>query len=196
LNVLGRPNPAFPAARNEIRKWAISCKLSLDPKLPPSIAPTSRQADNWRPLFAIADDLGYGDAARAAAVTLLANRPDEDLGVTLLINIRSIFQRLGIDRIISARLIEELLALDESMWIDWRGPNDDRPPHKLNQSELSRLLKPFRIRPRTIRLASHPTARGYHLSQFESVWEAYCPAADTPTQPSKIIHLANGRADT
>src|SRR5262249_6680244 len=145
-----------------------------------------------------ADRLGCGDAARAAAVILTANRPDEDPGVVLLSDIRSIFDQRGIDRISSAALIEQLLALDDGMWGDWRGPNDDRPPRKLNQSELSRLLRPFSIRPRTIRLSqTGTTARGYLRAWFESTWAAYCPPlADTPTQPSEIIRLAPTGSDT
>src|SRR5262245_20196080 len=102
--------------------------------MPPSFR--NRVADNWRVLFAIADDLGHGEAARAAAITLSANRPDEDPGVVLLGDIQTIFWRLGVDRIASAVLIEVLLELDDRMWADWRGVNDDRPPRKLSQSEL------------------------------------------------------------
>jgi hypothetical protein len=130
-------------------------------------------------------------------VTLTANRPDEDPGVVLLSDIRGIFDQQGIDRISSAALIERLLALDDGMWGDWRGPNDDRPPRKLNQSELSRLLRPFSIRPRTIRPAQGgSTSRGYMRAWFETAWAAYCPPADTPTQPSKTIQLVHTQSDT
>jgi Protein of unknown function (DUF3631) len=110
-------------------------------------------------------------------------------------DIRRIFLARGIDRITSATLIEALLALDEGFWADWRGPNDDRPPRKLNQSDLSRLLRPFQIRPRSIRLGDR-TARGYMREWFESAWASYCPPADTATQPSKVIHLAKAQSDT
>jgi hypothetical protein len=195
LTRLDEENPAFPAARAEFRKWAATCTLAPDPAMPASLR--NRAADNWRVLLAIADDLGHGEAARAAAVTLAANRPDEDASVVLLSNIRSIFDRRGVDRISSKLLIEELLALDDGMWGDWRGPNDDRPPRKLNQSELSRLLRPFFIRPRTIRPAQGgPTSRGYMRAWFESAWAAYCPPADTSTQPSKFIRLAPTGSNT
>jgi len=55
------PNdPTFLAARGEIGKWAVTCQLAPDPVMPPELA--NRAADNWRPLLAIADDLGHGDA--------------------------------------------------------------------------------------------------------------------------------------
>jgi len=198
MTLLDEYSPVFPAARAEIRKWAESCKLASDPKMPPSLR--NRAVDNWRVLLAIADDLGRGDEARAAAVALCANRPDEDAGVVLLTDIRNIFLSSDIDRIASATLIEALRNLDDGMWADWRGPNDDRPPRKLNQADMARLLRPFGIRPRTIwplqRRPDSKSARGYLREQFKPAWDAYCPPADTPTQPSKIIHLPTSRSNT
>ena len=94
---------------------------------------------------AIADDLGHGEAARSAAIKLSSNCLYEDAGVMLLSDIRSVFQVLGKDRIASAVLVEALLGLDDGIWGEWRGPNDDRLPRKLNESELARLLRPFQI---------------------------------------------------
>jgi len=145
----------------------------------------NRAADNWRVLLAIADNLGHGEAARCAATKLASNRLDEDPGVVLLGDIRNLFQAWRVDRIASATLVEALLALDDSFWNEWRGPNDDRPPRKLTQGELARMLRPFEIWPRTIwstqRRRGDNSRRGYLRSQFETAWRAYCPSADTPT---------------
>jgi hypothetical protein len=116
-------DPAYVAAREEIRKWAATCSLALHPEMPPELR--NREADNWRVLLSIADDLGHGEAARSAAVMLCANRPDEDPGVTLLGDIRGVFQALGVDRIASSALVKELIGLDDGRWNEWRGPNDD-----------------------------------------------------------------------
>jgi hypothetical protein len=120
----------------------------------------------------------------------LRHRPDEDPGVVLLADIRTVFGARGVDRITSLALIEALLGLQDNFWNEWRGP---RPPRKLTQDELSRLLRPFGIGPKTIwparRRLGDRSGRGYLRSQFEQAWHAYCPAADTPTQPSKIIQL-------
>jgi hypothetical protein len=92
-----------------------------------------------------------------------------------------------------ARDMQALIGLDDSLWSEWRGPSDDRPSRKLTQGELSRLLRPFDIRRKTIwpvhRRLGDKSSRGYLRSQFEATWRAYCPSADTPTQPSKIISL-------
>jgi hypothetical protein len=109
--------------------------------------------------LSIADSFGYGEAARAAATALSADRLDEDVGVQLLIAVRTIFQAGEIDRIGSAALVEQLIGLDEGRWGEWRR----RPGDK--------------------------SSRGYVRSQFKQAWAAYCASADTPTQSSKIIRL-------
>ena len=188
---LDESDPAFPAVRAEIRAWAQSCSLARDPEMPSSLR--NRAADNCRPLLAIADALGHGEAARTALLKLYSNRPDEDPGVSLLADIRKVFLARGVDRIGSKDLVEAMLELEDAVWAEWRGVNDDRPPHKLIRSELARLLQPFGIRSKTIwPLARRPgdrSCRGYTRDQFEAAWAAYCPTADTATQPSKIIGL-------
>ena len=193
LEQLDEHDPRFAAARAEIQKWAATCTLARETEMPPELH--NRAADNWRVLLAIADDLGHGEAARAAAVAHSVNRLDEDPGVILLADIRTVFNSqwgsLG-NRITSANLIEELLALD-SLWNDWRGLRDDRPARKLNQSELARLLRPFDIRPRTIwpvrRRPDAKSGKGYLREQFEAVWASYCPPDGTPAHSSEVIHL-------
>ena len=145
LEQLDEHDPRLAAARTEIQKWAATCTLAREPEMPPELH--NRAADNWRALLAIADDLGHGEDARAAAIALSINRLDEDPGVILLTDIRSVFDALGVDRLTSAALVEALLALEDSLWHDWRGLHDDRPARKLSQSELARLLRPFNIRP-------------------------------------------------
>jgi hypothetical protein len=193
LRRLDEADPAFRWARQALRDWATNVQLAADPEMPPSLR--NRTADNWRPLLSIADSFGYGEAARAAAIALSADRPDEDPGVVLLHDIRTIFNAWGVDRIASAALVEQLIGLDDGIWHDWRGPRDDQLPRKLSKGELGRLLRPFGIRTKTIwpsqRRPGDKSGRGYLRSQFEAGWQAYCPPNDTPTQSSKIINLAN-----
>jgi hypothetical protein len=191
LKQLDEHDPRLAAARIEIQKWAATCTLAREPEMPAELH--NRAADNWRPLLAIADDLGHGEAARTAAIALSVNRLDEDPGVILLTDIRNAFDSLGTDRIGSAELIALLLAFDDSHWNEWRGSNDDRPARKLNQSELARMLRTFEIRPHTIwpvpRRPRDNSCRGYLRSQFETAWAAYCPSSDTPTQSAGNIRL-------
>jgi hypothetical protein len=192
LEQLDENSPVFSRSRAEIEKWAATCKLNPKPEMPAKLH--NRPADNWRVLLTIADDLGRGKEARAAAIALSAQRPDEDPGVLALIDIRAIFSQRRIDRITSVELVEELVGIDGSMWHAWGGPKDDRPPHKLTQAELAALLRPFHIHPRTVRPRGGRrergnSARGYMRSQFKAAWEAYCSADDTPTHSNNVIGL-------
>ena len=109
----------------------------------------------------------------------------------LLTDIRTIFDARGADRMASAVLLEALIRLDDGDWGEWRGVNGDRQPRKLTQSQLAQLLRPFRIRPKTIwpahRQAGDTSSRGYMRSQFVAAWDAYCSPGDTP---SKVIRLS------
>lgn len=173
---------ATGALRYEIRKWADTCKLNPEPELPLNW----RAGDNWRPLLAIADDLGRSEEARKAALVLSGGLPDEDSALLLLLDIRTIFDTLGVDRISSADLLDKLHALEDSIWLEWRGPNDDQHPHELTPNELARMLGGsrlgggFGIRPHTIwppggRNVRGPSRKGYRRQDFEAAWAAYCP---------------------
>jgi hypothetical protein len=200
LQRLDEFDPTFPKVRALIQRWASHCNLDPDPKMPHELH--NRAADNWRVLLAIADDLKHGadgarhdQLARATAVALNAYMLDEDLAVVALTDIRYVFNERSVDRISSADLVVALHALD-SLWLDWRGPKDDRPPHKLNQSELARLLRPFNIRPRSIwpahrrRSDKHlKSQKGYWCADFEKAWGAYCPGTGTPAHAGEVIPL-------
>ena len=189
LQRLDESDPSFPATRDLLQKWAATCTLAQDRTM------TLREGDNWRVLLAIADALGHGEAARAAEAALNAGRMDEDPGVKLLTDIRAVFDTNVIDRIWSAALVETLVAFEDGFWNEWRGLRDDRVSRKLTQGELARLLRMFTIRPRTVRIGKE-TRQGYYRHQFEAAWRAYCSAANTSTQPSKIKHLHKPRSNT
>jgi hypothetical protein len=178
--------PEWAAAREQIQKWAATCALEDDPEMPPSLH--NRAADNWRVLLSIADSLSHGEAARSAACELSANRPDEDPGVVLLNDILTVFVTKHVDRIASAELVNELIAVND-FWTDWR---DERPGRKLTQGDLGRLLRPFHIRPKSIwpvdRTPSSRSRKGYTRDQFEAAWRSYC-SGGTPAQPKETIRL-------
>ena len=185
-----RNDPAFSIARELIIKWRATASLNLDPEMPsPLCSPRNpRLTDNCRPLVAVADTFGLGEAARAALIELCAGLPNSDSGVQALQDIRAV----SFDRISKRALVEALRETEH--WDTWRGPNDQGAAHPLNSSELSRLLRRFGIRARTIwpipRLPNSKSFSGYHRADFEQAWADHCPENDTPTHSSKIIALA------
>jgi uncharacterized protein DUF3631 len=174
-----------------LHAWAKSATLNLDPEMPLELR--NRAADNWRPLIAIADLCGddYGRQAREAAIAMSGDTfLDEDPIVALLKDIRHVFNARGTDLIPSRELIDELAAPDDSPWGDWRGPIGDQQPHRLTQSELKRLLRPFHIRPRSIwprkRTSCANSTIGYQRQNFEEAWRAYCQSANERPQRAQL----------
>jgi hypothetical protein len=175
-------------SREQFQLFAQTCQLKRNPDIPPAL--DDRAADNWRPLLAIADALGHGDKARAAAERLCAARPlDEDPAVVCLTDIRKVFDTSKRDRITSIALVLALRDLEDRPWNEWRGRHSDRAPHPLTQRELAELLSDFEIYPRTVwPLGSRRGKRsrsGYYRSQFEQAWRDYCLQSHTPTHPQK-----------
>src|SRR5262249_30787398 len=99
--------------RRKLARWTADNFDTLkrcDPKLPESAF--NRLADNWRPLFAIAEVAG-GDWPRrcAEAFTKLTSTDDLDahgIGSLVLAGVAEIFNQAGADQIPSAVLVEEL----------------------------------------------------------------------------------------
>ena len=134
--------------------------------------------------------------ARDAAVAFARTHPDEDAQVLLLQDIRSIFDQRSVDRMTSIALVAALNDIDDGLWCEWRGPHGNQQPRRLSPGELALLLKPFRIRPRSIwplhRTAETKSGKGYMRAWFEQAWRSYCDGgADdgTGSQPSTFRHL-------
>jgi hypothetical protein len=180
---------AFIIAREAIQKWAARCKLARDPEMPAGFR--GHRCDNWRPLLAIADDLGYGESARAAAVALASDRQYENQHKTLLIDIRTVFDRYNKDRLrTKAELIPALAGLEDSIWSEWTGLDGTAAPHLLTQGDIGRLLRPFGIKSKTLwppqRGAGTKSESGYYRAQFEAAWASYCQPTATQPHHSKI----------
>jgi hypothetical protein len=150
-----------------------------DPKMP-EVA-FNRLADNWRPLFAIAETAG-GDWPKRAAIAFdkLTRRQDSEaqgLGVMLLTDIQQVFagewpsppegQRpLPIERIFSKELVRLLCEMEEHPWAEaQRG----KP---MNERWLARQLGRFDIHSKTLRIGDE-RAKGYESAHFIRAFERY-----------------------
>jgi putative DNA primase/helicase len=133
----------------------------------------NRARDNWRPLIAIADAAGGH-----WAVQLSGSAEDPSIGVQLLKDIREIFRS---ERLSSDELRRALKELEDRPWADY---SDGNP---ISQRQIAKLLKPFGITPKSIRLGPHDTPKGYMAAHFEDAFARYLPPipppAATPPQP-------------
>jgi hypothetical protein len=141
----------------------------VEPPIPDELG--DRAADGWEPLLAIADAAGgsWPDRARRAAVIIHgASVPvDESRGITLLGDLRSIFTDRDVERLWTADVIEALVAIEESPWGDVRGK-------EVTPTYLAKLLRPFGIKPKPIRIGEE-VQRGYFREDLTDAWSRYLP---------------------
>jgi putative DNA primase/helicase len=147
---------------------------NCDPQLPETAF--NRVADNWRPLFAVAEVAGGDWPNRAReAFTRLTSTDDLEargIGTTLLADIADIFTASNIDKIFSAQLCDELAAIEGRPWAEW-----GRQRKPISKNQLATQLRRFSVSPHEIRIGDK-TGRGYELADFEDAFLRYL--ADTP----------------
>jgi hypothetical protein len=157
-----------------------------EPHIPDELS--DRQADVWEPLFAIADLAGgeWPERARRAAVTLAARGSDgeESIRSRLLAAVKAVFDADGGDAVFTTRLIEGIAERDDEFSTWWHPPSDDKEgkPAPWATRELGRLLRPFDIRSRSLRVGTR-TAKGYRRDAFEEAWNRYLP----PSPPENAV---------
>jgi hypothetical protein len=146
---------------------------SLDPKMPDGAF--NRLADNWRPLYAIAEIAG-GDwlkrvAELFARLTSSNDLDAQDLGTLLLGDIAEIFQKEGTDKLPSFELSEMLAAIEGRPWAEW-----GKHRKGISPNQLAIQLRRFGVFPKGIRVGDE-TPRGYELASFKEAFDRYLPAA-------------------
>jgi hypothetical protein len=144
---------------------------STHPALPSNL--NDRAGDIWEPLLALADAAGgpWPDLARQAAGALTANSMESSPITSLLIDILTQFITTREDRIFSRHL---LAALNESPERPWSAMKNGR---EISEHWLSQQLRPYGIRPRTIR-QGELTAKGYSRNDMVDVFRRYIPRSE------------------
>jgi putative DNA primase/helicase len=149
------------------RKLARWCRdnfaalLSCRPKMPSTAH--NRLADNWRPLFAIAEVVG-GDWPRLVLeafmkLTARQNRDAQSVGVNLLNDIRQVFARSGRDRFHSKELVAALCGSADSPW------SEAHAGKAITENWLCRQLRRFGIDSHNVRIEERQ-AKGFELGDF------------------------------
>jgi putative DNA primase/helicase len=172
---LDRLDSACHTIRRRAARWAndhIDALREADPDVPAIL--NDRAADNWRALLAIAEEAGEGwsERARLAAVRLTGGEttsPDDSPGVLLLTDIRQFFADKGVSRVRSKEILSWLHQREGAPWGDWRHGQPITP------RSLTRLLEPFHIAPKVLRIGA-TIHRGYELDQFVDAFSRYLPA--------------------
>ena len=128
----------------------------------------NRVADNWRPLFAIADTIGsdWPERIREAAA-ILAPRESQSIGPMLLADIKALFDDKAVDRFWSQEICDDLAAIEGRPWAEF-----GKAKKPITKNQLAKLLDEFHIQPDTVRQGGK-TLKGYYLSQFAEAFERY-----------------------
>jgi hypothetical protein len=158
-------------------RWAADNLNALeraDPGVPAQLH--DRAADAWLPLLAVADAAGgeWPERARKVAIELTVGEDAETTREMLLRDIQAAFQTGNVDRLSSEDLIAYLIGLDDRPWAEINRGNP------LTKVSLAGLLKPFKIRPGTMRLDNGRTPKGYYSHAFEDVFARYLPDISEP----------------
>jgi hypothetical protein len=179
--------PEAARLRERVERFASESVEALStarPDLPDQL--DDRGQDAAEPLLAIAD-LAGGDwpaRARQALVELRGgvDVDDESSGVRLLADIRQVFG--AADRLATTELLNGLSALEEAPWGDWHG----RP---LTSRALAKLLRPYGVKSRSVRVADDSTPKGFQREQFEDAWKRYLSS-----NPPEKRHNATTRSQS
>jgi hypothetical protein len=117
-----------------IQNWASNIVLNQEPDM---AGLDNRFADLWRPLFAIAEYFDRLDIVHTIAQGMVAEYVVHSDGTQLLIDTRTIFDELKIDRIERLHLLHELHKFDR--WNEWGRPSP------LTKNEMLSILRSYRV---------------------------------------------------
>jgi hypothetical protein len=167
---------AAPIA-DQLVAWApgaVDSLRAMRPAFPDGLR--DRAEDVLEPLLAIADLAGepWPTRARAAAVTLLGNRPvqHDSMAVQLLADIRVAFANAGMPELLASKdLRASLIALEDRPWAAW-----GRHEKPISGVAVANLLGSFHIAPTDpVRIQGKPE-RAYRRQDFDDAWARYLPA--------------------
>jgi hypothetical protein len=175
-------------------RWVIDNAVALstsDPAMPKDIV--NRQADNWRPLLAVADAAGgyWPEYAREIAAQMCRTSGGISIKEMLLNDLRKLFDTPLLepdhklideifaeppDVLFTKEILEGLKARDDRPWSEWKEGNPITGP------QLAKLLKPLGIPTNTtVRRGGRdgPAAKGYRRKDFTDVFDRYAPKPAT-----------------
>lgn len=154
--------------RRKCQKWSddnMDMLRAVSLKVPDT--GNDRQADNWYPLFCIAEVVG-GEWPELIKNSMIGSTDTDDgtTSIQLLSDIRDILKNHPGDRIFSDILVDKLNIIEDHSWCEWnRGKG-------LSKTGLAQQLKPFGIFSRTLRIGAEQR-KGYEKNSFADAFKRY-----------------------
>jgi putative DNA primase/helicase len=161
--------------KSKLNRWSIDHTEELnnsDPVMPESAH--NRLADNWRPLFAIAQTVGgsWGEKVCRSFDYLNSDTQADEaqgMGTALIADIRNLFEETGYKKIFSAEIVGRLIEIEGRPWAEY-----GRAQKPISKNQLARLLGKFKIKSTSLRIGVE-TAKGYNLADFSEAFERFLP---------------------
>ena len=163
----------FASLRSRILKFVLENRDVLSKgweELPGELS--DRQQDNWESLLAIANCFGevwYAKAVEAALQNCAETSPPKSSSNQLLEDIREVLDNYEEKYIPSVDL---LAKLNDDQDMDWSNYNRGQP---LTARQLARFMGAYGIKPKTVRIKSGQTPKGYEVREFEDAFVRYLP---------------------
>lgn len=179
--------------REKLQKWQTRGISDLLQAMRPSAISSlsDRQNDIAEPLLCIAQLAGneWLQQLTEALQTVFETASVENgsIGITLLADIRFVFNEHKSDTVPSSALAACLSKIEGHGWAEWNHGQGITP------YSLARQLKNYRVYPQTIRVGG-ATPKGYRRGDFEDLWSRYCPPTSLPTATTP--HHASLLAET
>ena len=135
-------------------------------------------------------DLAGGDwpkLAREACTAFVTGARDdtETVSARLLRELREVFR--DAEALSTETILRELHKLDEAPWGDWYG-------HPLTARDLAKLLRPYGVSPRRVRVEdATPGSRGYTRADLVDTWNRFAPD-ESATSATSATGLARSVA--
>ena len=179
---------SFNSIQRKCARWGTDNFQAVRDSDPPSPKGLhDRAADNWMPLFAIAELCGWHEKAELAALVLSGADESESIDTILLKDIRDIFKVQSADRLPSQRLCDLLAAIDDRPWGEWS------KGRAISTNKLAGRLKSFGIHSKQHKQDDGKTnLRGYELSDFKDAFQRYIPVQAATTLQ---VNDTNGFSD-
>ena len=200
-----RDKATVAGMRRKLARWIADSEANIVAGLSAVEFPSGlheRARDAWETLLAIANAAGGewagpGGRARRACERVMASTAGEEAGAheTLLADLRAIFEAESWPAALGSKaILDKLTAMEGRPWGEWSG---GKP---LSAHRLSKLLKPFGIAPRNMRI-NGTVVKGYERTAFEHDWIAYFPESPgsqtaTSLQPHEISDFRDSQSAT
>lgn len=182
------PNPEqmgdeWKRIQRQCARWAADHRKSLSETAASPNGLANREADNWAPLFLIANRAEWLERAKKAA-ELPAVHTAEALNISLLRDLRNIFHTRKVDQLPSLVLVTDLAMQSDAPWSKYVPANHSGTGDRITAYQLGELLGGLNIKSQVFRIKKDAKydgnglqpgrlVRGYCIKQLEELIESY-----------------------